>query len=529
VVKRFSVPGAYGVTSDYTVDGCDINQSGFCDGYFQAPVPINIDNYLPSETGSVGPGNWGTPVSIDLEGTDVNTPYTFPFAPSPNYDWNRGLVLSESYFNNTGSLVKLTDFQYQLFTPQNLGVKYVNGLKKGRLLNYAMTVNGGGSPAYSAGIPRYDVIAAYQILAQVCKVPLYKTTYYYDQVSGKTVQDSIIYNYQYNNMLPTSQVHYESDGSTTTQYTKYITDIDTSQTTAIMTMQGYYNMLRNHKVYDIVERYTQVSRAGNAATTISGNFITYKPSMAKPDSSFRIKSSLPLTNFSPSTTLYNSYIKDSRYEALTLFDQYDAEENILQQHKIYDEDHSYIWDYGNSYSVAEVSNASPSNIAYTSFEADGGGNWTIPDTTRNRTVSITGNISYSLKSSNTITKSGLNSSTNYIVSYWSQNGPLTISNGTTGLAGITLGIWTYYEHQVSGAGSVSVSGTAVIDELRLYPKGALMSTYTYIPMVGMTTHCDESNRIAYYIYDAFGRLKLIKDQYGNILKRYDYEYQTTNQ
>jgi hypothetical protein len=133
-----------------------------------------------------------------------------------------------------------------------------------------------------------------------------------------------------------------------------------------------------------------------------------------------------------------------------------------------------------------------------------------------------------MTTSSSIADNSLNAGTTYILSYWSQNGPLTVTNSASVKTGVTIGPWTYYEHQVSGGTSVSLTGTATIDELRLYPKGALMSTFTYNPQVGMTTECDPSNKLVYYTYDTFGRLHMTKDQYGNIVKRYDYEYQATN-
>jgi hypothetical protein len=56
-----------------------------------------------------------------------------------------------------------------------------------------------------------------------------------------------------------------------------------------------------------------------------------------------------------------------------------------------------------------------------------------------------------------------------------------------------------YEYDVAqGAASVTVSGTATIDELRLYPKSSRMRTITYDPLIGKTSECDENNRITYY-------------------------------
>jgi hypothetical protein len=66
----------------------------------------------------------------------------------------------------------------------------------------------------------------------------------------------------------------------------------------------------------------------------------------------------------------------------------------------------------------------------------------------------------------------------------------------------------------------------MIDELRCYPVGALMTTFTYTPMVGMTAQCGPDNRITYYEYDPLNRLLDVRDQYKNILKQYTYKYNT---
>ncbi|HTG55273.1 MAG TPA: hypothetical protein VL943_03310 [Niabella sp.] len=51
-----------------------------------------------------------------------------------------------------------------------------------------------------------------------------------------------------------------------------------------------------------------------------------------------------------------------------------------------------------------------------------------------------------------------------------------------------------------------------------------VSTYTYKPLVGMTSETDPAGRTIYYEYDSFNRLKLQKDEQGNILKKYCYNY-----
>jgi YD repeat-containing protein len=101
---------------------------------------------------------------------------------------------------------------------------------------------------------------------------------------------------------------------------------------------------------------------------------------------------------------------------------------------------------------------------------------------------------------------------------------------------------TYPVAQVVGADYATVSGLvdqSVLDNpldeqtmktqlnnLRnsLSIKNALVTTYTYKPLLGITSQTDANGRTVYYEYDAFGRLKVIKNHDGEIIKQYDYKY-----
>lgn len=215
----------------------------------------------------------------------------------------------------------------------------------------------------------------------------------------------------------------------------------------------------------------------------------------------------------------------SNYPAETRirFNKFDIYGNIQEQQKEADIKQSYIWGYDTLYPIATVTNAGQSDIAYTSFEPDATGYWTIPSANRDATQGITGRQSYGL-GNGAITKNGLSTTESFIVSYWSKSGSATV-NGATATSAYNKNGWYYYEHKIAaGISTITVSGSVTIDELRLYPSDAQMTSFTYDPLVGMTSRCEADNRISYFEYDGFNRLKLIRDEDRNILKTYDYRY-----
>lgn len=59
-------------------------------------------------------------------------------------------------------------------------------------------------------------------------------------------------------------------------------------------------------------------------------------------------------------------------------------------------------------------------------------------------------------------------------------------------------------------------------------KKAMITTYTYKPLVGVTSITDPRGYKTTYEYDSFGRLKLVKDNNGNILSENQYNYRPQN-
>jgi YD repeat-containing protein len=219
---------------------------------------------------------------------------------------------------------------------------------------------------------------------------------------------------------------------------------------------------------------------------------------------------------------------------------YDIKGNILQTTSHDATIKSVIWGYNGQYPIATIENAPYNDVAYTSFEDNYAGNsWTFGGFAFGGEVNTvnqhTGTKSFTMSgNTGSITKRDLTPNKTYIVSYWSRNGVLYVNIPNNLTTGITINGWVYYEHIfTTSLSSTTISitsnnisnGGEIIDELRLYPADAKITTYTYKPLVGITSKTDTSGHTIYYEYDGFGRLKQIKDDSGNIIKHYEYHYQ----
>jgi YD repeat-containing protein len=210
--------------------------------------------------------------------------------------------------------------------------------------------------------------------------------------------------------------------------------------------------------------------------------------------------------------------------------QYDTYGNLIQNLEKDGLTSAYIYGYEAMFPIAEATNANVTDIAYTSFETVEKGNWTYSGTANNLNYTgKTGRYYYS-PSTGAISKSGLSTTKQYIISFWARGvGSMTLTGGTV-IGGGAISIsssasWQYVEKRVVGASSVSLAGSnVVIDEIRIHPVDASMKTYTYHRLYGKTSESDSNGRIMFYEYDYLGRLTVVKDEKGNILKYTDYHH-----
>jgi hypothetical protein len=125
-----------------------------------------------------------------------------------------------------------------------------------------------------------------------------------------------------------------------------------------------------------------------------------------------------------------------------------------------------------------------------------------------------------------LSKSGLTTG-KYYLSYWKKTGAAVTVTGATvskTVTGRVVDGWTYMLLSLSVTGSVSISGSGYIDEVRLHPQDAQMTSSAYQPLVGVISIADTRGTTAYYEYDGLQRLKYERDQDKNIIKSYEFNY-----
>jgi YD repeat-containing protein len=76
----------------------------------------------------------------------------------------------------------------------------------------------------------------------------------------------------------------------------------------------------------------------------------------------------------------------------------------------------------------------------------------------------------------------------------------------------------------TNTGTESALLTALTNLRNSLPNTTMVSTYTYKPLIGVSTITDPKGDKITYTYDAFGRLQFVKDKNGNILSENEYHY-----
>ncbi len=186
--------------------------------------------------------------------------------------------------------------------------------------------------------------------------------------------------------------------------------------------------------------------------------------------------------------------EDGEFKTVKWFDKYDDKIRLTESHGI-DSIHNSVIYNTLGVPIAKVINAGSNQIYHTSFE-ETEGNYSL--STYNGRKAHEGSYQFTL--------------------------PETAGTYTLNYRKFADGKWNYVSSEITnpGNGSNYTVNDGIIDELRVYPTDALMTTNTSEIGIGMTSQTDANGISIYMEYDKFNRIAKLYNQDKKIIKKYDY-------
>ncbi|MCG2613432.1 DUF5977 domain-containing protein [Terrimonas sp. NA20] len=460
----------------------------------------------------------------------------FPFAPSVNYEWRRGLPLLEKKMRKAGSVFEPVEEQRNTYIEIESTLR--NAIKIGTKNVY--------NPGIQYESQQYNVAAGIMLLdSSITKV-------YNSQGSG-SIQRFVNYGYSAATLQVSNVRTIDSKGQELIRKTKYAGDYNAYA--GVEPAAKAIQQLKDLYILAVPVEQKVIAYDGSVYSVLDGSLDKFKTTMPVPDTTFRLKASSSNADTSMSYIDAGGFKKSALYDPRVSFTRYAADHKILEMNEVNNIPHSYIWGYGGRYPIAEIKNAKHSDIFCDVFEGAGG--WDGPiifDNTKSHTGKGSGRIdgqtgtsALSAVSTNNINIS-LTGPTVFMYSGWVfSDAPVTkIYLGMKRVGEVAFytymdavetsvtGKWVYLEKKITVPADVVTMFLWIdnknnfttqkvwFDDIRLHPSTALMQTYTYDPEIGMTSQTDVNNRSVFYEYDALGRLTVVRDQDKNVVKKICY-------
>jgi YD repeat-containing protein len=458
----------------------------------------------------------------------------FPYPPTDSRENRRGLLLQQSDFSAGNTLVNESIFNYNF-------------------------LNKGAVASFKAGVYRsYPIPPAADFSAATC-----------NDAEGDCAIQKICYNTtsEQVNLVSKTEKSYDPSGQnpliTTTNYFYDNPDNTSPTRTETTNSKGETTKTISRTPLEKADINAAIPLTPSAAAAIDDMIAKNIINPVIEQEQYKNNSTLlnkTLTNYKISnnafTVVDNVQVQKglNPLETRVQFTNYDNYGNLLEQQKANDVKQSYLWGYNNQYPIAQAINAANNEIFFDSFEEGSGwdGSLTAYDQNFKHSGKASGRIDKGSNDelyshSNKWLNISLTTPTKYKYSGWVySNGP-TVEifffmkrAGETGYFSYVDNVftaatnkWVYLEKEYTVPADVTQlnmrvdnngGGTVWFDDIRLHPAAAQMTTYTYDPLVGITSQCDANGRFTYYEYDAFQRLVVVRDQDNNVLKKICYNY-----
>lgn len=505
----------------------------------------------------------------------VPADHNFPYLNEPDYNWSRGKIKEKLTYNNNDQLVGKTLFTYAY----KWDPTFMHFFKAG--INYTETRK------WTVECPPHSVAPECEGYAIDLDLFLYdiklKASVQYCGYKYLTQEES--YTIPLNTTIPpitsSTQLIYNEENYIKEKITTfgngdvhshkfiYPSDLD-------INFETWFNInaisIREMRLMNMINTPLETVKLVNNKV-VNAELRTFKyitlPSnpylLILPDKDYKLELSNSVDNFEYCSIDIGhpyTFLHDQRYFPEVIFDEYDNTGKLIKFHKNSDIKTSVIYGYSNSIPIAIVKNANENEIGYSSFETinnDGWSNVLLKQQRTNVDDTHCGTLCAKVEDGFGPTKSFYFDPTNFdsfIASVWvkgSTNGYLRIQVNDEWASKVEVSVPTGSDinkwqllsvvmpkeivSQYKGTGSnpfikvycgtTNQNGNPTyFDDIRFHPINAQMTTYTFQPLVGMTSETDANNKVKYYEYDVFNRLKLTRDQNYQILNKIDYHYKS---
>lgn len=446
-----------------------------------------------------------------------------------NKSWRSGNLLKQRVYSASNQILSESLLEYN-----SVDFGYTRGLKGGDTKYTQWSTSQGSAPCKV----QWNVIGVlyYYSLEQYFLEK--RTDIVYDAFNPAKFSTSIT-NYSYDDDLRLVELkvnHVESD-LLTKEIALYPKDY-VACTTCLDSQAQAINFMRNqdNRVWNVPVEKISLRKIDGSFYVIAGEIYEFELINGKlvqtGVSRLQIQEPILESAFTFSNISNGQFNRYFGYRSISKILSIDANLRTITSQSGLEPVQSVLRDYPDGKVVAHITNAHPSECAYTSFETNNGNGWIY-----NSNACVQEQIShleFSLPKSYTGKKSFqfLNNSIQsnelpsgkYRLTFWSLSATpfnLTISSNTSFIP-VHQNVqnnhpyWKYNEYIIDATSDfyVIISGTnySFIDELRLYPHDAILITECFNEDGTSSTVCDQNSVSKYHLYDAWKRIEWTLDQ-----------------
>ncbi len=486
--------------------------------------------------------------NYEANGLSDNVIQQRPYSP----EWKRGNLIAQRVYSSENKILKSSLLDYNSIGSNGDPVR---GMKANDLITTIHNQNGGNyelwcGVEYTMKAAVYSYISDRYVLAS-------RTDKVFDQNDDSKFTTNLT-EYTYDNslkLIETKITNLES-GESTKQRTAYVTsyypgcsNCENGQSEAIDFMFDSDKRMWAQPIERI-----DLKKIGSQYYVIGGQLNEFDiDNNGKLVSRciWNLEPEIPIleSSFAWSTIASNgTFVKSNDYRKIGEFIFHDQNLRPIASQNENDIPTTVIRDYFDGRVVAEIQNASPPQCAYSSFETSDGNGWNydlddcyigiLTHLGFDFSIGYTGHKYYEFHGVPILSNSM--PAGQYKLTFWAvSTGSIAVaaSGGatvTTNFSNVDDGppYWKYHEYSISATNSfvVTISGGEGIrlDELRLHPKDALMSSSTYNSDGTVISTCSPNNRTQRFFYDSWKRLIWTLDDNWEILSHVEYHVKNQN-